>query len=147
MKRLFRLTLIVLLLAVPLLSTAGCRSSEAGHEVAMAPLAGMPDGVQDAPVLVQEAYQFAVANPEPLKQIPCYCGCGAMGHTSIYSCYVAEKQADGTIVYDDHALFCGICVDIAHDSKRMMSEGKNVDEIFTYIDNSYGRFGPPTPLE
>ena len=39
--------------------------------------------------VVREAYTFAVAHPEVLTQIPCYCGCGAIGHTSNYACYVS----------------------------------------------------------
>ena len=102
--------------------------------------------VQQAPPTVQEAYRFAVANPEVTSQIPCYCGCGAMGHTSNYTCFVADDR-DGQITFDNHALGCSICVDIAQDTMRLLDEGKSVQEIFTYVDNTYARFGPPTPLE
>lgn len=147
MKRPAQLTLVFVLL-ISLLSSGltGCTSSQQ-HEVAMAPMDGMPEMVHDAPVRVQEAYQFAVANPEMLQQIPCYCGCGAMGHTSNYSCYVAETGADGVIIYDEHALACGICVDISQDVMRLLAQGKSVEEIFVEVDYTYARFGPPTPLE
>jgi hypothetical protein len=112
-----------------------------------APLTEMPSVVQEAPVPVQEAYQFAQMNKDVLENIPCYCGCGAMGHTSNYSCFIAETEADGTVVYDEHALECGICVDIAHDTMRLLAQDNDVDAIFTEIDNTYARFGPPTPLE
>jgi hypothetical protein len=49
---------------------AGCAGSAApqGHQHKMAALDQMPDYVQSAPVRVQEAYQFAVANPEIVSQ-------------------------------------------------------------------------------
>ena len=145
--------LLVTLTALLIVSVglAGCSAEDkvgtANHDFAMAPLADMPAEVQQAPVAVEQAYQFAVANPEILNHIPCYCGCGAMGHTSNYSCYVAGIGADGEVVYDNHALGCSICVDISQDTMRLMDQGKEVSEIFAYVDSSYSRFGPPTPLE
>jgi hypothetical protein len=148
-NRLSLVTLVALLIAS--VGLAGCSSEgkagAANHDFAMAPLADMPAEVQQAPVAVQQAYQFAVANPEILKQIPCYCGCGAMGHTSNYSCYVAGTGADGEVIYDNHALGCSICVDISQDTMRLLDQGQGVPEIFTYVDGNYARFGPPTPLE
>jgi Protein of unknown function with PCYCGC motif len=111
-------------------------------DVKMAPLAGMPVDVKSAPATVQQAYEFAVANPDVLKQIPCYCGCGAMGHTSNYACYVAGKNADGTLKFESHALGCSTCVDIALDTMRLLKAGKTVKEIRAYVDNKYSQYGP-----
>jgi hypothetical protein len=147
MKRSTRF-IIPLFLLMALLGTAlaGCGGGQ--PDLPLAALDGMPEQVQAAPVRVQEAYRFAVANPDLLQQIPCYCGCGAMGHTSNYSCYVAEAGDDGAVTaYDDHALGCGICVDISQDVMRLQAQGKSGEEIFNYVDNTYARFGPPTPLE
>lgn len=145
MKHSYRFTFsLLILLSLLGAVVSGCGGSQ--HELAMAPMDGMPEHVQAAPARVQEAYQFAVANPDVLQQIPCYCGCGAMGHTSNYSCYVAETGADGTITYDEHALDCGICVDISQDVMRLLAQEKSTGEIYTYIDNTYARFGPATPL-
>ncbi len=149
MKRLNHtiLAILIVLLVVSAV-TAGCsgNSAQTSHTFEMASLSEMPDEVQQSPVAVQEAYQFAVANPDVLEHIPCYCGCGGMGHTSNYGCFVADASADGEIAYDNHALGCSICVDIAQDTMRLLDEGKSVDEIFSYVDNAYSRFGPPTPL-
>jgi hypothetical protein len=109
---------------------------------AMAPLAGLPLEVQSAPVTVKQAYQFAVANPEILSQLPCYCGCGGMGHTSNYSCYIAGEGENGGLTFDNHALGCSICVDITQDAMRMLDEGKTTTEIGAYVDQTYSRFGP-----
>lgn len=148
-NRVFMVTLAALLILSA--GLAGCstegESGATNHDFAMAPMADMPAEVQQAPVAVQQAYQFAVANPEILKQIPCYCGCGAMGHTSNYSCYVAGTGADGEVIYDNHALGCSICVDISQDTMRLLDQGQEVPEIFAYVDGNYARFGPPTPLD
>lgn len=145
MKRILPLLLVLLLLA-PL--AAGCSAqgaSSANHAYELAPLADMPQEVQQAPVNVREAYQFAVQNPNVLAELPCYCGCGAMGHISNYSCYVQSDEAED-LVFDNHALGCSICVDITQNAMRMLDEGKSVDKIHEYVEATYSRFGPATPL-
>ena len=133
------------LLLIPLMALifAGCSRNESTTELPeMAPLTSMPANVQSAPVTVQQAYQFAVAHPDVMTQIPCYCGCGSMGHTSNYACYVAGENGDGSIKFDDHALGCSICVDITQDTMRLMEDGKSVPEIRAYIDSTYAQYGP-----
>ena len=136
-------SLLLILVLGGLTSGCGANSTDVGnHELAMASLDEMPDEVQTAPVSVQQAFQFAVANPEVMKQIPCYCGCGGMGHTSNYSCYVAGVEADGSIKFDSHALGCSICVDITQDTMRLLKAGKSAQEITTYVDSTYAKYGP-----
>lgn len=106
----------------------------------LAPLEEMHPLVQNAPVSVQQAYQFAHAHPDMLKAVPCYCGCGAMGHTSNYACYVNE--VNGEKGFDNHALGCSICVDITLDVMRLMDDGKDLSEIQVFVDNKYSAFGP-----
>jgi hypothetical protein len=143
------LKMLGMLLGVLLLSVAvtGCGGdkAEASPEIKMASASEMPRRVQQAPVTVQEAYRFAIANPDVLQEIPCYCGCGAMGHTSNYSCYAQGTVAEGTLRFDGHALGCSICVDITQDTMRLAGEGKTVADIKAYVDRRYSRFGPPTP--
>jgi len=117
-------------------------NSNSSDSFPMASLENMPINVQESPVIVQQSYQFAVANPDTLKQIPCYCGCGSMGHTSNYACYVKEENPGGDPVYDNHALGCSICVDITQDTMRLLNQGKTVPEILTYVDKTYSQFGP-----
>jgi len=107
----------------------------------MMPLDQMPADVQVAPVVVQQAYQFTAANPDVMKEIPCYCGCGNIGHTSNYSCYVSHKDGEN-ITFDTHALGCSICVDITQDVMRLLREGKSPQEARAYIDATYSRYGP-----
>ena len=125
-----------------LASCAGSSSTSKNHKYAMADMAGMPTEVQDSPVTVQQAYQFAAANPEILTKIPCYCGCAAVGHTSNYDCYIDEVDGQGQISYDTHALGCSICVDITQDTMRLLDQGKSVAEIRSYIDSTYASYGP-----
>ncbi len=130
---------VVLILA--LFAVAGC-STEPG--LAMAPVSMLPAYAQNAPVTVREAYQFAVANPDILAHQPCYCGCGTMGHDSNLACFVQEFQADDTIIFDNHAAGCGICVDIAQDVMRLMKQGASQGDIRAYVDAQYSPFGPST---
>jgi len=132
---------VILLILIPVLAlVSGCGDSGAANAYQLAPLSEMHAQVQAAPVTVQQAYQFAHANPDVLKHIPCYCGCGAMGHTSNYSCYINE--AEGDLAFDNHALGCSICVDITQDVMRLMNDGQPLADIRTFIDNKYAAFGP-----
>jgi hypothetical protein len=137
--------LLFFLLLVGILSACSGIPGKSGASTAglkMAPLDGMPAEVLSAPAQVLQAYQFAAANPEVMQQVPCYCGCGDMGHTSNYACYIGGKNADGTLLFDTHALGCSICVDITMDTMRLLKEGKSVAEIKAYIDQTYAQYGP-----
>lgn len=50
-----------------------------------------------------QGYRDATANGETLQFIPCFCGCGNIGHRSNADCYVTERHADGRITYNSHA--------------------------------------------
>jgi hypothetical protein len=138
------LVIFVLSLAGGLLTGCGSTSAatSADQGLKMAPMTTMPDEVKSAPVVTQQAYQFAVANPDVTQHIPCYCGCGAMGHTSNYSCYVESVDAAGTVKFDGHALGCSICVDITQDAMRLTKEGKSPQDIKAYVDRTYSQYGP-----
>jgi len=137
---------LVFLLTVAALIGAGISAcstskSEAVH-LYMAPLDQMPAHVQAAPVSVREAYQFTSVTPEIMQDIPCYCGCGNIGHTSNYSCYVTGVDEGGRIAFDNHALGCSICVDITQDVMRMLQDGKSPQDARAYVDAAYARYGP-----
>ena len=118
-----------------------CSAAQDNADLSMAPMSGMPAEVQNAPTSVQQAYQFAVANPDVMKQIPCYCGCGDIGHTSNYACYVSDVDDKGAVTYDNHALGCSLCVDITLDTMRMLKDGKSPDEIRAVVDSTYSKYG------
>jgi hypothetical protein len=136
---------VVMVLSVALNGCSGNGTAEAGSGLAMAPLSAMPADIRRAPPVVRESYQFAIANPDIVQEIPCYCGCGEMGHTSSYNCYAEGTEDDGNLRFDGHALGCTICVDITQDTMRLLQEGRSVDEIRAYVDQRYSKYGPPTP--
>ena len=141
-NRRFKALLAPLLILFSITATGcGAATPAAVHQPAMASMADMPAEVKAAPVVVQQAYQFAVANPDVLQHVACYCGCGKMGHTSNYQCYVKSVE-DGKTTYDNHALGCSICVDITQDAIRLYKDGKSVKEIRAYVDATYSKYGP-----
>ena len=91
----------------------------------------------------EEAYRYAMEHPLVLHWIPCYCGCGAMGHGSNLDCYY-EPNSGGSIVFDEHASYCGICVDITLRTKQMAAAGSSLVTIRNAIDAEFGATGPGT---
>lgn len=129
---------VLLILGIALLSAC---SSSPSVAVELAPVDSLPPVIQQAPEAVRLAYQFAAANPEALKNVPCFCGCQALGHTNNYDCYIQAAPTGGEIIFDEHALGCTICVDITQDVLRMTREGRAPAAIRRAIVNSYSQFG------
>lgn len=125
-----------------MLVLAGCGAG--ANPLVLAADNSLPLFLDSAAPRVRDAYRVAVANPHALEHIPCYCGCGSMGHTSNLSCYVKPAGADGETIFDEHAAGCGICVDITQDVMRMTEAGKTPWEIRAYVDAQYSPFGPST---
>lgn len=136
--------LILFIILVLVSTTASACSASTSDEVHlyMLPMEEMPMEVQIAPVTVQEAYQFASVNPDVMEDIPCYCGCGSVGHESNFDCYVSAVDDRGNITFDNHALGCSICVDITQDIMRILREGKSPQEARAYVDATYAKYGP-----
>lgn len=145
MRKVLVMAVMLVLVSGALAGCGGGASAGGGITLKMAPLSAMPQAVQAAPKTVQEAYQFNVANPDTMQHIPCYCGCGGIGHESNYACYVQDVDASGQITFDGHALGCGICVDITRDVMRGILDGKELKTIRLEVDAKYSRFGPSTP--
>ena len=140
------------LLAITLLMTmgfitSGCNqtgAAESTHGLELAPIADMPDSVRVAGGRITQAYQLAVTHESLLREISCYCGCNGIGHRSNYDCYVAGRDADGRMQFDEHAVDCAVCVNITHDALRLYAQGKSAPEIRSFIDTQYSKFGPST---
>ncbi len=137
-------SLLVVLVSIFAMVLSACAAPQpaATSKSAQATVTMLPEEVKAAPERVRSAYAFALSNPDALKNVPCYCGCGAMGHTSNLSCYINERKPDGQIVFDDHALGCSLCVDISQDVMRMTAEGKSPQAIRADIVAAYSKFGP-----
>lgn len=137
-RKLFIFPILLVLLST---TVSACSTKSQSNDLHLMSMDQMPAEVQSAPVTVQTAYQFAAANPDIMKDIPCYCGCGNIGHTSNYSCYVAGTDDKGNIRWDSHALGCSICVDITQDVMRMLKDGKSPGDARAYIDATYSKYG------
>ncbi|BCJ87113.1 PCYCGC motif-containing (lipo)protein [Effusibacillus dendaii] len=108
----------------------------------------LPSFVTNKPQAIQDAYKTAGKNISLLQKMPCYCGCGEIGHKSNADCFVQQTTSDG-IVWNSHATTCNTCMNIALDAAKMQSEGKSEIEIRAYIDSTYSKTGQkptPTPM-
>lgn len=126
--------LIIGVLALAVLASA-CGSAAQGQE-------GLPAFAYNSGESL-EGYRFAVANPDLLAQMPCYCGCaklsGGLSHKSNKDCYF---KPDGS--FDDHAATCDICNKIALDVKAWQKEGLSAKAIRARLDDKYREYGQPT---
>lgn len=135
----FRVTSVLL---SSLLFLSACASAA---QVQLAPESELPAYLAASAPRVRDAYRFALANAQALETVPCYCGCGSMGHTNNLDCFLQnDSKEGGAPIFDQHAAGCGICVDIAQDVKRMTAEGQSPSAIRQYVDATYGSFGPAT---
>jgi hypothetical protein len=62
-----------------------------------------PAWIQISGPKARRAYTQAVAYQKELQYIPCYCGCGNMGHKAVVDCHIADIADDGSIAYDRHS--------------------------------------------
>ena len=93
------------LFAAGTIALAGCTKFEAAeHRYQLAPENVLPADIGKAPSEVREAYRFAITNPDTLRYIPCYCGCGAEGHTSNASCYLKDASTPSKPIFDRMSL-------------------------------------------
>ena len=102
--------------------------------------------------VVRATYDFAAQHPEILNYIPCYCGCGSVGHKANESCFVAKRDAKGNVLaWDEHGFGCTICIDVARESMQLYNSGADVNAIRAAIErrwapgNAAGRTPTPPP--
>ena len=138
-------------------AAAGCGQGQTTDTHSATPTMAVMDGAQAAAWAVrpaythttartEEAYQYAMEHPLVLAWMPCYCGCGGVGHASNLDCYF-EPSAGGSIVFEEHASYCGICVDITLRTKQLANSGAALASIRTAIDAEFGGAGPGTDTE
>lgn len=98
----YKTTLVLLVLAI---LSAACGSPDLALDrtTRLAPLSTLSPALRRLSPEIQEAYRFALANRDVLEKIPCYCGCGQVGHMDNYMCYVQSESDDGQVVFDYHA--------------------------------------------
>lgn len=88
-----------------------------------------------------DLYSWVATHQDALQYMPCPCGCGDMGHTSNVSCFIGGGQ-NGKVLYDDHAIGCQDCQDVALETRKLLGQGKSLSEIRTVVDRKYP--GRPT---
>ena len=106
--------------------------------------AARPDFVRSASDRTQEAYAFAIARPDILDWMPCYCGCVAMDHRNNTDCYLKPRAEGGPIVFEEHASYCQICVDITLTARTMTAEGQSPLQVRLAVDGEFGGSAPGT---
>ena len=100
--------------------------------------------------VLKDAHIFAADHPEVASYIPCYCGCGSMGHKNNADCFVESRDKQGRVVtWVPHGAACAVCIDIAVESMRMRNSGASVTAIRKQIQGEYRPRFPtsetPTP--
>jgi hypothetical protein len=106
--------------------------------------AARPGYVRTASARTVEAYAYAIARPDVIDWMPCYCGCAAMDHRNNTDCYVKPREDGAPVVFEEHASYCEICVDIALTAKSMLADGKSLLQIRIAVDGEYGSTAPGT---
>jgi hypothetical protein len=137
-------------------SAPAAPAATAGHEAMMAhgvamteaematAWAARPAYVDANGAATSEAYAYALTRPDLLQYMPCYCGCVAMDHRNNTDCYLKPRENGMPVVFDEHASYCGVCVDITLLSKTMIGEGKSLPEIRAFVDSQFGSIAPGT---
>ena len=84
------------------------------------------------------AYEFAARNPDVLEYVPCFCGCDSAGHTGNADCFVASRNADGSVSsWEPHGMACIVCIDVARDAMQLHASGGSVSDIRSAIEAKY----------
>ena len=78
------------------------RKTPNGDLLETVPHGSLPSFAQQKSLKVQEAYRYAVDHVATLQYIPCFCGCGNIGHRHNADCYVTERHADGQVTFNSH---------------------------------------------
>ena len=145
--------------AAPAVATAAPELPQPAIVIPPKPKAGAPHGPGfDMPVLelggyapprpmeiLRDAHIFAADHPEVATYIPCYCGCGNMGHKNNADCFVESRDKEGRVAtWVPHGAACAVCIDIAVESMRMRNSGASVAAIRKQVEGEYRPKFPET---
>jgi hypothetical protein len=100
--------------------------------------AARPGYVKDLPAEGQAAYAYALARPDVLQWLPCYCGCTGIPHRSNLDCYFVRREVKGTFAYEEHASFCDICIRTANMASEMLAKGSTMTQVRAAVDSTFG---------
>ncbi len=81
---------------------AGVSKDRYGDLIQTVPAGEVPIFAQEAGPDVARVYRFAASEEgKVLEWIPCFCGCGKIGHQHNRHCYV-QGAADGNVTFTSH---------------------------------------------
>ena len=124
--------------SVPTVVPGGADVALAGAE---AMWAARPAYVRSNP-MAEAAYHYAINHPEIVKWMPCYCGCGGLGHESNLACYVAP---DGTASTSTPRTATSASRSRSR-PRTCVAQGMSLREIREVIDQTFGAGNiPSTP--
>lgn len=106
-----------------------------------------PEYVHAAHPDTRTAYAYALARPDVLQWLPCYCGCVGMGHGSNLDCFLEPRENGAPIAFEQHASVCDVCVRTALLAQRMIGDGRTMIEIRAAVDAEFGGLAPGTETE
>jgi hypothetical protein len=67
-----------------------------------------------------------------------------MDHRNNTDCYLKPRENGMPVDFDEHASYCGVCVDITLMAKSMTAEGVSLADIRTTVDAQFGAIAPGT---
>jgi Protein of unknown function with PCYCGC motif len=78
------------------------RKTPSGDLLETVPAGELPSFARKGGAKVETVYRYAAEHGELLQYIPCFCGCGGIGHQHNADCYVAERLPGGAITFTNH---------------------------------------------
>jgi hypothetical protein len=128
---------LLFVLAVAGASTWAQVVATPSHDVVWPPLPIVKHPADSAQV-IKDTYEFAAAHPEIVRFMPCFCICGkSVHHRSNEDCFISARGRNQTVVWNDHAAECPICLAVAKDSREMFLRGEDVRFIREEIERRY----------
>ncbi|WP_216829740.1 PCYCGC motif-containing (lipo)protein [Alkalihalobacterium elongatum] len=93
------------------------------------------------PIIGVDEYNTNILHQDDLEKIPCFCGCGAVGHTSNHNCFFVYNE-NGQRILEKHGEYCQVCLDLTRIYVEMKNDGKTIHEIRGYIDGQFADYIP-----
>ncbi len=97
--------------------------------------------VHTAPVQAIREYNANILHGKDIAYLPCYCGCGSVGHKSNFNCFF-KKFEDGSLYTDLHGENCETCLEITSSYLKQKAAGKSLPEIRDNIEKQYSGSKP-----
>ncbi|MFV8829902.1 PCYCGC motif-containing (lipo)protein [Alkalihalobacterium sp. APHAB7] len=93
------------------------------------------------PIIGVDEYNTNILHQQDLEKIPCFCGCGEIGHTSNHNCFFTYNES-GQRMLEKHGEFCQVCLDLTNIYVELKDEGKTLQDIREYIDRMFEGYVP-----